>query len=574
MASPTGMVRGRRALAAVCAAMVASAGLGWGAAMQIRSPAQAALQGDEPEPSLITAAVERRVLTSTVVLRGTVRYDEPFEVKLTGAPAIEGAAVVTAVPDVGAELGEGQVAAQVSGRPLLVLQGDLPAYRNLGPGSEGDDVRQLEEALARLGHEPGPVDGLYDGQTGAAVDRWYRANGFDAHGPSPEQRTALAAAEAHVAAAVDGVAQAEQALRQAGTPPTGSAVIAAEAAVRAARDGLASAEAAAVEAQAEAAATAARAVAARDLAATAARSSAQRRDQGRAGEHPDTGAPPTAEEQAQLEEAARNADSALQAAESEVVRTEAAKARVAQEGQAAIRQARDQVAIAEAQLREATTPGSTQAEQAALAAARRQLTEARAELAALQAGLGVALPAAEVAFVPRLPARVDEVKAQRGETPTGALLVLTGARLAIDATVAAADVGLLAVAAEVLIEHPHSGAVLAGQITRIADQPAGGGTDAQRHAVEITPTDPIEDLLDAAVKITVPVSSTGGEVLAVPLAALSANAAGQARVEVAGPAGGVRTVVVSTGLSAGGYVEVSPAADDELAVGDRVVVGR
>jgi len=48
------------------------------------------------------------------------------------------------------------VAFTVSGRPALVLQGAVPAYRDITPGAVGDDVRQLQAALGRLGFPARP----------------------------------------------------------------------------------------------------------------------------------------------------------------------------------------------------------------------------------------------------------------------------------------------------------------------------------------------------------------------------------------------------------------------------------
>jgi peptidoglycan hydrolase-like protein with peptidoglycan-binding domain len=46
----------------------------------------------------------------------------------------------------------------------------------------GDDVAQLEEALAALGYDPGPVDGTFDDRTSAAVSQWQTALGTEADG--------------------------------------------------------------------------------------------------------------------------------------------------------------------------------------------------------------------------------------------------------------------------------------------------------------------------------------------------------------------------------------------------------
>ena len=70
--------------------------------------------------------------------------------------------------------------------------------------------------------------------------------------------------------------------------------------------------------------------------------------------------------------------------------------------------------------------------------------------------------------------------------------------------------------------------------------------------------------------MTIPVGATNGEVLAVPLAALSAGPGGGSRVEVVRPGGGRELVPVDVGLSAGGYAEIRGAVSE----GDLVVVGR
>ena len=73
-------------------------------------------------------------------------------------------------------------------------------------------------------------------------------------------------------------------------------------------------------------------------------------------------------------------------------------------------------------------------------------------------------------------------------------------------------------------------------------------------------------------KITIPLSTTGGEVLAVPAAALSATADESVRVEIDNGDGTTRFVTVEAGLSTGGLVEITPI-DGEIVSGDLVVVG-
>jgi hypothetical protein len=68
------------------------------------------------------------------------------------------------------------------------------------------------------------------------------------------------------------------------------------------------------------------------------------------------------------------------------------------------------------------------------------------------------------------------------------------------------------------------------------------------------------------------VQTTEGEVLAVPVAALSMASDGTTRVQVQDARGAARYVTVEPGLSAKGLVAVNPV-NGELRPGDQVVVG-
>ena len=64
------------------------------------------------------------------------------------------------------------------------VQGGLriATARGHSGGSEGADVEQLEAALARLGYDPGPIDGVYTTETQAAVLAWQESIGADTDG--------------------------------------------------------------------------------------------------------------------------------------------------------------------------------------------------------------------------------------------------------------------------------------------------------------------------------------------------------------------------------------------------------
>ena len=168
-----------RTLVLVIAAVVASSAAGWLAGRTIRSPAEEAARTAAPTPSLITVPVERRLLTEDVVTRGTVGFGSPMTVSLPASTLRSGNTIVTVPPAEDSVLDEGSVALAVSGRPVLALRGDIPNYRDLAVGARGQDVRQLEAGLARLGHDPGRQDAVFDRSTRRAVRAFFSDVGFD-----------------------------------------------------------------------------------------------------------------------------------------------------------------------------------------------------------------------------------------------------------------------------------------------------------------------------------------------------------------------------------------------------------
>ncbi|MFJ5019332.1 peptidoglycan-binding protein [Streptomyces griseoluteus] len=197
----------------VAAVAVVGAG-GWFAGAQMQSPADAAAAHQPPKAGPVTVAVEHRSLTASVVAQGSVEFASPQGLSLAGpvgsaGPGSGGASggdgggsqLVTKLPAVGKEVKEGDVLMQVSGRPVLVLRGSVPMYRTLGPGTSGDDVKQLERALARLGFDPGTITGKYTQQDATAVVRWYKSKGFAANEPSVADKQQLGTLQQAVTAA-------------------------------------------------------------------------------------------------------------------------------------------------------------------------------------------------------------------------------------------------------------------------------------------------------------------------------------------------------------------------------------
>lgn len=168
----------RTVLLLVLATIAASSLVTWIANEQIRSPAEAAARTAPPDPTLILVPAEEKVLVSKVVTRGTAHYRSPRTVSVATSFLKSSPRIVTTAPVAGATVREAGVLMTISGRPVFVLRGRQPSYRDLGPGMSGPDVAQLERALQRAGHDPGTVNRYYDAATGAAVASLYRSRGF------------------------------------------------------------------------------------------------------------------------------------------------------------------------------------------------------------------------------------------------------------------------------------------------------------------------------------------------------------------------------------------------------------
>jgi peptidoglycan hydrolase-like protein with peptidoglycan-binding domain len=160
---------------------------GWLASSRIESPADVAARAAPPIPSPILVPVEKRVLSSNIVTRGTARFGLPQSISIAPSALKTDAGLIATLPLPNTQFEEGAVMLTASGRPLFVLQGETPAYRDLVPGISGDDVLQLEQGLERLGFAPGRIDGTYDWQTSAAVAKWYKSTGWEPFGPTRDQ---------------------------------------------------------------------------------------------------------------------------------------------------------------------------------------------------------------------------------------------------------------------------------------------------------------------------------------------------------------------------------------------------
>lgn len=164
----------------VFAGAVLLVAVGWVGASLIKSPAQQAADTGAPEPSVITAPIERTIVAETVVTRGEVRTTQTLSAIPQGSPkGTERAIISKLTVKQGETLKPGVVLVEVSGRPVFLLQGAVPAYRSLSPGMSGPDVAQLQKALKQVGHSSAPdAAGEYGRGTASAVAALYKSAGY------------------------------------------------------------------------------------------------------------------------------------------------------------------------------------------------------------------------------------------------------------------------------------------------------------------------------------------------------------------------------------------------------------
>lgn len=164
--------RGRWA-AALAVVVLLAAGAAWWTVARPRAGR------DDPvgnRPATGTAAVTARDLRAQEQVQGTLGYGEARTV------TNQRQGTITWLPQEGAVVRRGQTLYRVDGKPVQLLCGKLPAWRELAVGvDDGSDVRQLERNLVALGHDPDraiTVDDHFTSATRAAVRRWQEAVGL------------------------------------------------------------------------------------------------------------------------------------------------------------------------------------------------------------------------------------------------------------------------------------------------------------------------------------------------------------------------------------------------------------
>ncbi|GAA3670639.1 peptidoglycan-binding protein [Microbacterium marinilacus] len=144
--------------------------VGW-AAHEIARPV-----ATETEVAPTLTQIEEGRVGSTITLGASVQWDE------APLPASQAAGILTDLPAEPVQVAEGDVLYTVSLRPVVLGDGEIPMFRDLGADARGQDVTQLQSMLSRLGYYSGASDGVLGADTARAIRLWQDSLGLEDDG--------------------------------------------------------------------------------------------------------------------------------------------------------------------------------------------------------------------------------------------------------------------------------------------------------------------------------------------------------------------------------------------------------
>jgi len=179
--------RGRGWLVALVVVMAVAAGLAGADAAGLFKGSGSPATGSGSGYNTGIAAVRRGTLTEQTQQNGTLGNAGSYTVIVPSPPGPgspspgsgsgSGPSIYTWLPAVGQTIRQGHVLYRVSGTPVVLLYGRVPAYRDLSEGMTGQDVRQLNTGLVKLGYATAAALGpksswnYFSGETAYALEQ-------------------------------------------------------------------------------------------------------------------------------------------------------------------------------------------------------------------------------------------------------------------------------------------------------------------------------------------------------------------------------------------------------------------
>lgn len=129
-----------------------------------------------PTPLPDTYVIAQGTLSRSIGLPANGAWD------VRGSIQTPAGGVITEVVWQSGYVSAGEVLFRINERPMVVIEGPIPAFRDLEEGSSGRDVAALQNYLTNLGHVIDNTTGLFTSSMTAAVREWQSDLGLPSTG--------------------------------------------------------------------------------------------------------------------------------------------------------------------------------------------------------------------------------------------------------------------------------------------------------------------------------------------------------------------------------------------------------
>ena len=135
---------------------------------------------------IIPRPVERLTLQDLLTISGELRRDELQTIN----SAVDGKVSSILVAD-GDTVNVGDTLFDLDGRSSVAVDGDFAFFRQLGPGSDGPDVEQLERILSNQGYSVGSIDRLFTEETRQGLAQYQFDQGYGGFTPESDEAVTI-----------------------------------------------------------------------------------------------------------------------------------------------------------------------------------------------------------------------------------------------------------------------------------------------------------------------------------------------------------------------------------------------
>lgn len=159
----------RSGIAGVLLLLVAVAAAGyWAGSVALRPPSDPL--GDTTDP--VTYEVVEQTLGEALQFAAVAEWEQAPLARAGSSGLVTSIGFAN-----GDTVGSGDVLFTTDLRPVAIVAGSIPSFRDLGPGIAGPDVRQLESFLTELGYLEVEADETFDETTADALRAWQESIG-------------------------------------------------------------------------------------------------------------------------------------------------------------------------------------------------------------------------------------------------------------------------------------------------------------------------------------------------------------------------------------------------------------